>query len=61
MSKPKAACAKLLVMTKAMARELAVEPPFTTLTYGMIRSSMKKGPTMKLKAAEGLYFYRILV
>ena len=58
MNKPKAACAKLLMMSKAMARELGVEPPFTTLTYGMIRSKMSKSQTMKLKAAEGRYFYR---
>ena len=60
MRSPKPACAKLLAMSKVMARQLGVEPPFTALTYGMIRTAMKKGPSMRLKAAEGRHYLPIL-
>ena len=58
--KAKPACARLLAMSKAMAATIGVDLPFTALTPGMIRTAMKKGPSLRLKAAEGRHYLPIL-
>ena len=56
MNKHLAACSILKNMAELQARQLGLEMPFVSLTVLTFRSSMKKKPTMKLKATEGRRF-----
>ena len=56
MNKHLAACSILKNMAELQARQLGLEMPFVSLTVLMFRSSMKKKPNMKLKAAESRRF-----
>jgi len=47
------ACGQLENMMRCAAKDLGVEPPFVSLTLGMIRPDLKSKPYMKLKAADG--------
>ena len=58
--KPLVACERLTKMSKAMADEMDIEPPFSHLTVTMIRSAAGKKAYMKLKAAEGRRYIPIL-
>lgn len=60
-TKHKPACTMLENMMKAMAKELKVDPPFHSLTIGMIRSKGTKGPKLRLTATEGRHFLPVLL
>ena len=53
-------CQMLLAMIHSMARELEVEIPLNTLTYGMMKKDTSAPPKLKLKAAEGRNFLPVL-
>ena len=57
----KAALSKLENIMEAISRELGVAKPFHSLSVGMIRVKMNKGPRMKLKAVEARHFVPVLL
>ena len=55
------ACNRIEHMMTLAAKSLSVEPPFDSLTVGMIRKEKAgKKPKLALKAAEGRYFVPVL-
>ena len=56
----KAACGKIQSMLSMCASRLGLEQPFHSLVVTMIRPSLAKKPTMRLKAAEGRHLLPIL-
>jgi len=54
------ACGLLENMMKVAAKSLGRQPPFHSLTVGMLRANTTSKPKMKLKAAEGRYFLPVL-
>ena len=54
------ACGLLENMMKLGAKSIGIDVPFHNLTIGMIIPAAKGKPKMKLKAAEGRYFLRVL-
>ena len=55
------ACNRIENMMTLAAKSLSVEPPFDSLTVGMIRKEKAgKKPKLALKAAEGRYFVPVL-
>ena len=58
-SRWKKACGALENMSRVAAKALGEKPPFNNLTIGMLIPTDKR-PKMKLKAAEGRYFVKVL-
>ena len=53
------ACGVLENMVRVAAKAMKMDPPFANLTIGMMLPTQKR-PKLKLKAAEGRYFLRVL-